>query len=213
MLKKNSRVLYILESALNDEIFNHVCYCEKAQDLWGKLTLLYEETSQENSNSLRRDNMLSNLSDTKEITYFSLTANEEVKDGDASANDDDDACIGDDEEEDEETEYDVPDEVYDSLHNYSKRKLIKVLLWYIRHQEGCISKIKDLKKKNFELSQENVEFRKSIDLVSNDLTSFQEKVVLLEKEKDELQVKCANLENIVLKFSKREVNLNKILGT
>ena len=67
--------------------------------------------------------MLSNLSDQKEITYFCLMANEEVKDWDASDNDDDDACTSDDEEEDEEIEYDIPDEVYDSLHNYSKHKL------------------------------------------------------------------------------------------
>ena len=70
-----------------------------------------------------------------------------------------------------------------------------------------------MKKKHFELFQENVEFRKSNDLVCNDLKSFQEKVVLLEKEKDELQVKCANLEKIVLKFLKGEENLYKILGT
>ena len=193
MLTKNSRVLYILQSALNDEIFNNVCYCETAKDLWGKLTLLYKETSQENPNSLGMDNMLGNLSDEKEITHFCLMINEEVKDQAASDNDDNDACISDDEEEDEKMEYDTLDEVYDSLHNYSKCKVIKVLFYYIRRQEGHISKIKDLKKKNFELSQENVEFRKSNDSGSNDLKSFQEKVVLLEKEKDELHVKCANL--------------------
>ena len=49
-------------------------------------------------------------------------------------------------------EYVIPDDVYDYPHNYSKHKLIKVLLYYIRHQEGRISKIKDLKKNNFEFS-------------------------------------------------------------
>ena len=49
-------------------------------------------------------------------------------------------------------EYDILHEVYDSPHNYSKCELIKVLLYYIRHQEGRISKIKDLKKNNFEFS-------------------------------------------------------------
>jgi len=39
-------------------------------------------------------------------------------------------------------EQDILDEVYDALHNYSKSKLIKVLLDYIRHQEGRISKLK-----------------------------------------------------------------------
>jgi len=70
-----------------------------------------------------------------------------------------------------------------------------------------------LKKINFELSQENIEFRKSNDSLSNDLKSFQEKFILLEKEKYELQIKCVNLEKIVFKFSKGEENLNKILGT
>jgi len=63
------------------------------------------------------------------------------------------------------------------------------------------------------LSQENVDFRKSNDSLSNDLKSFQEKFILLEKEKDELQMKCANLEKIILKLSKGEENLNKILDT
>jgi len=40
MLKKNSRVLYILQCAPNDEVFNHVCYFKIVKDLWGKLTLL-----------------------------------------------------------------------------------------------------------------------------------------------------------------------------
>ena len=46
----------------------------------------------------------------------------------------------------------------------------------------------------------------------DDLKSFQQKAVLLEKEKDELQLKYADLEKIVLNFSKGEDNLNKILG-
>ena len=65
------------------------------------------------------------------ITHFCLMANEEVKDRDVSDNDDDDACTSDDEEEDEEMEYDILDEVYESLHIYSKCKLMKVLLYYI----------------------------------------------------------------------------------
>ena len=64
---------------------------------------------------------------------------------------------------------------------------------------------------NFKLSQENVGFQKSNNSLSNDLKSFQEKFVLIEKEKDELQMKCVNLETIVLKFSKVEKNLNKIV--
>ena len=102
MLKKTSGVSYILQCALNDEIFNHVFYREIARDLWGKLSLLYEETSQENLNSSRRDNMRGNLSDEKEITHFCLMADKEVKDQDTSDNNNDHACTSDDEEEDEE---------------------------------------------------------------------------------------------------------------
>ena len=78
-------------------------------------------------------------------------ATEEVKDQDANNDDDDDVCTSDEEEEEDEMEYDIPDEVYHFLHNYSKHKLLKVLLYYIRRQEGHISKIKNLERKNFEL--------------------------------------------------------------
>ena len=63
------------------------------------------------------------------------------------------------------------------------------------------------------MSQENIELQKSNDLLSNDLNIVQEKFVLLQKEKNELQSKCADLKKIVLKFSKVEENLNKILGS
>ena len=153
--------------------------------------------------------MFCNSDDENEITHICLMENEGVENGDTSDNDnDDDTCTSNYEEEKEEIEYDIPNDLYDFLSNYFKRKLIKVLLHYIRCQEGYISKIKDLKKINFELSQQNIEFRKS-----NDLKSFQEKFILLEKEKDELQIKCVNLEKIILKFSKEEDNLNKILDT
>jgi len=101
MLKKNSVVLYILQCGLNDEIFNHVCYCKTTKDLWEKLILLYKGTSQEHPNSSRRDSILSNLSDEKEITHFCLMSNEAVsQDASDSDDDDDDACTSDDEEED-----------------------------------------------------------------------------------------------------------------
>jgi len=70
MLKKNSRGLYALQCVLKDEIFKHVCYYETAKDLSEKLTLLYEDKSQENLNSSRRDNMFSNLNDKKELLIF-----------------------------------------------------------------------------------------------------------------------------------------------
>ena len=63
--------------------------------------------------------------------------NEAVENQVAGNNDDaDGACISDNEEEEEETEHDIPDQIYNFLNNYSKRKLIKVLLYYIRRQEG-----------------------------------------------------------------------------
>ena len=34
---KNSGVLYILQCGLDDQIFNHICSCEIAEDLWKKL--------------------------------------------------------------------------------------------------------------------------------------------------------------------------------
>jgi len=133
--------------------------------------------------------------------------NEGVENRDTSNDDNDNnACKSDDEEEQEETEYDIPNKAYDFLSNYSKHKLIKFLLCYIRCQEAHISKIKDLKKRNPKLSQENVKLRKSNDSLSNDIRSFQEKFGLLEKEKDELQMRCANLEKIVLNFSEGEEN-------
>jgi len=46
---------------------------------------------------------------------------------------------------------------------------------------------------NFKLSQQNIPFRKSNDSLSNNLKSFQEKFIVLEKKKDELQMKCADL--------------------
>jgi len=156
--------------------------------------------------------MLNNSND-EEITHLCLIANDGVKNRDTSDKDDDGTCTSDDDEEEEETGYDSLDEVYDFLNNCSRHKLLKVLLHYIKHQEGHISKVKDLKKMNFELSQENIEFQKPNDSLSNDLKSFQEKFILLEKEKDELQIKYVNLEKIVLKFSRGEENLNKIPGT
>ena len=64
-LKKNSEVLHILQSVINDEIFNRVCSCETAKDLCEKITLIYEETSEENLQSLRRDNMFCHTQMTK----------------------------------------------------------------------------------------------------------------------------------------------------
>ena len=51
------------------------------------------------------------------------------------------------------------------------------------------------------------------DSLPNNLKGLHEKFVFLENEKDELQNKYANLKTIVLKFSKGEENLNKILST
>ena len=68
--KKISRVLYVLQCAINDKIFNCVCFCETAKDLWEKLSLIYEERSQENIDSSRRDEMLNN---SNAVSYTHLT--------------------------------------------------------------------------------------------------------------------------------------------
>ena len=75
-----------------------------------------------------------------------FNANEGVGNQDISNSDynddEDDACTSVDKEQKEETEYDIPNEVYEFLNNYSKHELIKGLLYYIRRREGYISKIK-----------------------------------------------------------------------
>ena len=124
----------------------------------GKLILLYEETSQENPDSSRRDNVLSNLSDKKEITYFCLIVNEEVKDRDASDNDDDDACTS-DEEKDEEMEYDIPDVVYDSLHNYSKCKSIKSYFIILDFKKDAFLKLKIWRKRILNCLKKTLNFK------------------------------------------------------
>ena len=83
--------------------------------------LIYVERSQKYLNSFRRDNVLNNSNDEEEINHLCLMANEGVGHQDISDNDDDEyACTSDDEKEEEETEYDISNEVYDFLSNYSK---------------------------------------------------------------------------------------------
>jgi len=88
-LKKNCRVLYVLQCAINGEIFDCVCSCEIAKNLWEKFSLIYEERSQEKINSSRRDEMLNNSND-EEITHLCLIANDGVENRDTSDKDDDD---------------------------------------------------------------------------------------------------------------------------
>jgi len=97
--------------------------------------------------------MLNNSNAEKEITHLCLMTNEGVYKRNIGYNDDDyNACTSNDEQEEEETEYNILDDVHDFLNNYSKCKLIKVLLYYIRRQEAYVSKIKDFKKMNFKFS-------------------------------------------------------------
>jgi len=101
-LKTNSGVLYILQCAITDEIFNRVCSCETAKDIWEKLTLIYEETSEENLDSSRRDNIFCNSNAENKISHLCLMENEGIENRDTSDNDDDDdACTSDDVEEEE----------------------------------------------------------------------------------------------------------------
>ena len=112
--------MYISQCAINDEIVNRVCSCETTKDLWEKLTLIYEEASEENLASSRRDNILFNSKDENKVTHLCLMANEGVKNRDTiNDDDDDDACTSDDEKEEYKTEYASLDEV----HNFSLQLL------------------------------------------------------------------------------------------
>ena len=85
--------------------------------------------------------MLSNSNNEQNITHVCLIANEKVENRETSENNDDNnACTSHDAEEEEKTGNDILNEVYNFLNNYSKRNLVKILLCYIRCQEGYILK-------------------------------------------------------------------------
>ena len=76
----NTMASYILQCSLHNDIFNHICCCETANELWEKLLLLYKDNNEENLILLKMENMLDNCNDKKEINHLCLMAGEQVTD-------------------------------------------------------------------------------------------------------------------------------------
>jgi len=107
----------------------------------------------------------------------------------------------------EETGYESSDEVdYSDLPEYSKDVLAQALIKCIQYEQGYLSKIKSLKKTISSLSFEKECLEKS-------KNEAHIKIETLEIEKKELQSNCEDLEKMVLKFSKGQGNLDKLLAS
>jgi len=74
-LNKNAMGLYILQCSLHNDIFNHGCSCEIANELWGRLLLLYKYKNEGNM-----ANILDNFNGKKEINHLCLMTNEQITD-------------------------------------------------------------------------------------------------------------------------------------
>jgi len=87
--------------------------------------------------------LLNNSNDEKEIIHPCLMANEGVENQKRQVTMmKTTTCTSDDEEEEKEIENDILDDLYDIFNNCFGSKLIKILLYYIRHQEDTILKSK-----------------------------------------------------------------------
>ena len=107
--------------------------------------------------------------------------------------------------QEEETEYKSSDEVdYSDFLEYSKDELARALIKCIQCEHDYLSKIKSLKKTISNLSLEKECLEKS-------KVEAHIKIETLEIEKKELQSNCEDLEKMVLKFSKGQGNLDKLL--
>jgi len=105
----------------------------------------------------------------------------------------------------EETDYESSNEVdYSDLLEYSKDELAQALIKCIQYEQDYLSKIKSLKK-----IINNLSFKKECLEKSKDKAHI--KIENLEIEKKELQSKCEDLEKMVLKFSKGQDKLDKLL--
>jgi len=155
---------------------------------------MYKDKNEENLMLSEMYNMFDNFNDKKEIKHLGLMANEQVNDSN-SGDDVDDRNIT-KENEDGEEKYEVQDEVHDGLSKCSKCKVIKLLLYFLKQLQWHSSKIKSLRKITFHLSQENVKLEKSSGSLSNNLNVAQEKCILIRKEKNDLQSKCADHKEI-----------------
>jgi len=108
---------------------------------------------------------------------------------------------------DEETEYESSDEVdYSNLLEYSKDELAQALIKCIQCEQDYLSKIKSLNK-----TISNLTFEK--ECLEKSKIEIHTRIETLEIEKKELQSKCEDLEKMVLKFSKGQDNLDKLLGS
>jgi len=94
--------LYILQCSLHNNIFNHVYFCETANELWEKVLIMYKDKNEENLILSNMENMLDNFNDKRDVNHLCLMANEQVSDPNSS--DDDDGNISKEEEEKAEKE-------------------------------------------------------------------------------------------------------------
>ena len=89
-VKKNAMALYILQCSLHNDIFNHVCCCETANELWKKLLLMYKDNNEENLILSKMEKMLDDCNGKKEANDLCLMTSEQV--GNPNSSDDD--CNG-----------------------------------------------------------------------------------------------------------------------
>jgi len=107
----------------------------------------------------------------------------------------------------EETKYESSDEVdYSEFLEYSKKELAQALIKCIQCEQVYLSRIKSLKKTICNLIFEKECLEKS-------KIETHTEIVTLQTEKNELQSKCDDLQELVLKFSKGQDNLDKLLGS
>ena len=108
--------------------------------------------------------------------------------------------------QEEETEYESSDEVdYSEFLEYTKKELAQALIKCIQCEQVYLSKIKSLKKTICNLISEK-ECLEKLKIETHT------EIVTLQTEKNELQSKCKDLQKLVLKFSKGQENLDKLLG-
>jgi len=151
--------LYILQYSLHNDIFNYICSCETANELWEIFLLLYKDKNEENV-----DNILNNFYDNKDVNHVCQMINEQASDPNWTV-DDDDGNI----------KWRQRKRVWSSdwgtwwVKQVPKIQVIKFLLYFLKQLQRYCSKIKRLNKMIFNLSQENVELRKLNSWLSNDI--------------------------------------------
>jgi len=89
---------------------------------------------------------------------------------------------------------------------YFKEELAQALIECNQYEQEYLSKLKSLKKAIYNLSFEKEVLQK----LNSELHT---RIETLDEEKEELQFKCEGLQKSVLKFSKGQDNLDKLLGS